>query len=257
MPYKDQVIDQNAAVVEKLNEAGAVMAAKLSMGALAWGDWWFEGLTLNPWNPEEGSSGSSAGSSSATAAGLVGFTIGTETYGSIVSPSTRCRVTGLRPTFGMVSRTGAMALSWSMDKIGPIARSAEDCALVFDVIRGGDGKDLSVIDAPFQYDEREDVRNIKIGYYKSAFDDDTSNIEQHNLVLDTYRKLGVDLIPFEMPDFPVDALSFILNAEAAAAFDDLTLSGKDDLLTRQIFWSWPNVFRASRFIPAVEYIVRQ
>jgi len=171
-PYKDQILQEDATVVKRLREAGAVLAAKLSMGALAWGDVWFGGKTRNPWNLEEGSSGSSAGSASATAAGLVGFAIGTETWGSIVSPSTRCGVAGLRPTYGRVSRAGAMALSWSMDKIGPICRSVEDCALVFEAIRGPDGIDLTVVDLPFSWDPLADLKSIRVGYLKKAFDSD-------------------------------------------------------------------------------------
>jgi Asp-tRNA(Asn)/Glu-tRNA(Gln) amidotransferase A subunit family amidase len=254
MPYKDQVIDENAAVIERLEEAGAVLVAKLTMGALAWGDVWYGGMTKNPWNLEQGSSGSSAGSASATAAGLVAFSIGTETWGSIVSPSTRCGTTGLRPTYGRVSRTGAMALSWSMDKIGPICRTVEDCAIVFDAIRGPDGIDRTVVDLPFNYDYRVDLKNVRIGYTKELFEADYGFSETDAVTLDKLRRLGADLIPIELPDYPVEALAFILSAEAAAAFDDLTRSGRDDLMVRQIRNAWPNVFRSSRFIPAVEYI---
>jgi len=253
-PYKDQVIDENATVIERLEAAGAVLVAKLSMGALAWGDVWFGGKTRNPWNLEQGSSGSSAGSAAATAAGLVGFSIGTETWGSIISPSTRCGVSGLRPTFGRVSRHGAMALSWSMDKIGPICRSAEDCALVFEAIYGPDGKDLTVADLPFNYDPGLDLKNIRIGYLKKAFEEDYRGKQNDEASLQTLRSLGIEFVPFELPQLPVEALSFILNAEAAAAFDELTRSGKDDLLKRQVRRAWPNVFRQARFIPAVEYI---
>ncbi len=254
MPYKDQIINDDATVVERLEAAGAVLVAKLTMGALAWGDVWFGGKTRNPWNPEQGSSGSSAGSASATAAGLVGFSIGTETWGSIVSPSARCGVSGLRPTFGRVSRHGAMALSWSMDKIGPICRSAEDCALVFEAIYGPDGKDLTVINLPFNYDQDLDIKELRVGYLKKAFDEDYRGKQNDEAALQTLRSLGIELVPFELPQLPVDALSFILNAEAAAAFDELTRSGKDDLLKRQVPRAWPNVFRQARFIPAVEYI---
>jgi len=253
-PYKDQMIDDNAAVVKRLEEAGAVLVAKLTLGALAWGDVWFGGKTKNPWNLEEGSSGSSAGSGSATAAGLVAFAIGTETWGSIVSPSTRCGVTGLRPTFGRVSRAGAMALSWSMDKIGPMCRTVEDCAMVFNTIYGPDGQDQSVVDLPFNYWREVDFSNLRFGYFKSAFDEDYPTKENDEKVLDVLRGLGADLVPFDLPDFPVENLSFILSAEAAAAFDELTLSKEDALLVRQERRAWPNVFRASRFIPAVEYI---
>jgi Asp-tRNA(Asn)/Glu-tRNA(Gln) amidotransferase A subunit family amidase len=254
MPYKDQTIDEDATVIKKLDEAGAVLVAKLTMGALAWGDVWYGGMTRNPWNLEQGSSGSSAGSASATAAGLVAFAVGTETWGSIVSPSTRCGDTGLRPTYGRVSRTGAMALSWSMDKIGPICRTVEDCAIVFDAIRGADGTDQTLIDAPFNYDPKVDFKKLRIGYLKKLFDEDYDNKANDAATLAKLRELGCELVPVELPDYPVDAIAFILSAEAAAAFDELTRSGRDDLMVRQTRDAWPNVFRASRFIPAVEYI---
>lgn len=255
MPYKDQMIDVNATVVERLEKAGAVLVAKLTMGALAWGDVWFGGKTRNPWNYEQGSSGSSAGSASATASGLVGFAIGTETWGSIVSPSTRCGVTGLRPTYGRVSRAGAMALSWSMDKIGAICRSVEDCALVFEAIYGPDGKDLTIVDLPFNWDPALDVKSLRICYLKKAFEKDYPAKKNDAASLDVLRSLGMELIPFDLPeDLPVEAIAFILNAEAAAAFDELTRSNRDDLMVRQGKNAWPNVFRQARFIPAVEYI---
>jgi Asp-tRNA(Asn)/Glu-tRNA(Gln) amidotransferase A subunit family amidase len=254
VPYKDQVLGGDATVIAKLGEAGAVLLAKLTLGALAWGDVWYGGQTRNPWNLEQGSSGSSAGSASATAAGLVAFSIGTETWGSIVSPSTRCGVTGLRPTFGRVSRTGAMALCWSMDKIGPICRTAEDCALVFDAIRGPDGLDRTVVDLPFNFDPNVDLKDLRIGYLKERFEEEYSGSETDAATLETLRRLGADLIPVELPDYPVESLAFILGAEAAAAFDDLTRSGRDALMVRQIKNAWPNVFRSSRFIPAVEYV---
>ena len=254
-PYSDQVINETATVVKKLEEAGAVLVAKLSMGALAMGDIWFGGRTNNPWNLEQGSSGSSAGSASATSAGLVGFSIGTETLGSIVSPSTRCGVSGLRPTFGRVSRSGAMALSWSMDKIGPICRSAEDCAIVFDVIRGEDGMDLTVSDAPFGYDANSNIKNLRIGYFKSAFEGRRSS-DNDRAVITKFREMGIDLKPVEIEfeGSPVNSMRIILTAEAAAAFDELTRSNLDSTLTAQEDWSWPNTFRSARFIPAVEYI---
>jgi Asp-tRNA(Asn)/Glu-tRNA(Gln) amidotransferase A subunit family amidase len=254
MPYKDQVLDIDATVVKRLEEAGAVLVAKLSMGALAMGDVWFEGKTLNPWNLEQGSSGSSAGSAAATAAGLVGFAIGTETLGSIVSPSTRCGVTGLRPTFGRVSRYGAMALSWSMDKIGPICRTVEDCALVFNAIYGPDNLDLTVRDYPFIWDPLQEIASLRVGYLKEAFEKDNRNQENDDTSLEVLRSLGVELIPVELPDLPVDSISPVLDAEAAAAFDELTRSGKDDLLVRQSKGAWPDSFRRARLIPAVEYI---
>ncbi|MFA4948623.1 MAG: amidase [Candidatus Krumholzibacteriia bacterium] len=254
MPYKDQVIDEDATVIKKLDDAGAVLVAKLTMGALAWGDVWYGGMTRNPWSLEQGSSGSSAGSVSATAAGLVAFAIGTETWGSIVSPSTRCGATGLRPTYGRVSRTGAMALSWSMDKIGPICRTVEDCAIVFDAIRGADGIDQTLIDAPFNYDPKVNLKKLRIGYLKKLFEEDYENKTNDAATLAKLREFGCELVPVELPDYPVDAIAFILSAEAAAAFDELTRSGRDDLMVRQTRDAWPNVFRASRFIPAVEYI---
>jgi Asp-tRNA(Asn)/Glu-tRNA(Gln) amidotransferase A subunit family amidase len=253
-PYKDQMIDKDAAVITRLEEAGAVLVAKLTMGALAWGDVWYGGKTRNPWNLEQGSSGSSAGSASATSAGLVAFAIGTETWGSIVSPSTRCGVTGLRPSYGRVSRSGAMALSWSMDKIGPICRTVEDCAVVFNAIYGPDGVDQTLYDLPFNYDPDIDISKLRIGYLKDAFEKDTTNQPFNDKALETLRTLGIELIPLELPELPAYDISFILSAESAAAFDDLTRSNRDDLLVRQIKNAWPNVFRQSRFIPAVEYI---
>jgi Asp-tRNA(Asn)/Glu-tRNA(Gln) amidotransferase A subunit family amidase len=268
MPYQDQIIDEDATVVDRLREAGAVLVAKLTLGALAWGDVWYGGKTRNPWDYEQGSSGSSAGSASATAAGLVGFSIGTETWGSIVSPSTRCGTTGLRPTFGRVSRHGAMALSWSMDKIGPICRSVEDCAIVFDAIYGPDGKDLSVLDAPFNWDAGLDIKGLRVGYLKGAFEEDRGEEEEEEedkkkaqewkaideRTLERMRAMGVGLVPIELPDLPIGSLSFILSAEAGAAFDELTRSDRLDLMVRQVKDAWPNVFRQSRLIPAVEYI---
>ncbi len=255
VPYKEQVIDEDATVIKKLAAAGAVLVAKLTLGELAWGDVWFGGMTRNPWNYKQGSSGSSAGSASATAAGLVGFAIGSETWGSIVSPSTRCGTTSLRPTFGRVSRAGAMALSWSMDKLGPICRTAEDCAIVLKAIAGPDGIDQTVYDVPFNYSPAMTLKNVRFGFLKMEFDSARSNKELNNEVLNVLRKLGANLIPVELPPrYPVNSLAFILSAEAGAAFDELTRSGRDDLLVRQIKNAWPNVFRASRFIPAVEYI---
>ncbi|MBL1214290.1 MAG: amidase [Ignavibacteriae bacterium] len=253
-PYKDQVIDETATVIKNLEEAGAVLVAKLTLGALAWGDVWYDGVTKNPWNIEQGSSGSSAGSASATSAGLVPFAIGTETWGSIVSPSTVCGVTGLRPTYGRVSRTGAMALSWTMDKIGPICRSAEDLAIVFSAIHGEDGIDQTLYDFPFNYSPQIDFTELKIGYLKSDFENQYPFKQNDSLTLLKLKELGAELIPIELPDIPVYDISFILSAEAAAAFDGLTRSNKDDLLVRQIKNAWPNVFRTSRLIPAVEYI---
>ena len=257
MPYKDQMIDLDATVVKRLEEAGAVLVAKLTLGALAWGDVWYGGKTRNPWDPEKGSSGSSAGPAAATAAGLVGFSIGSETWGSIVSPSTICGVTGLRPTFGRVSRYGAMALSWSMDKIGPICRTVEDCAVVLDAIYGPDDKDATVVDLPFNWDASGNAKTLKVGYLKSDFEKDREDAQwkaNDLATLDVLRDLGFNLVPIELPDYPIEAMALILNVEAAAAFDELTRSNRDDLLVRQIQNAWPNRFREARMVPAVEYI---
>lgn len=257
MPFKDQVFDEDATVVTRLEAAGAVLVAKLTLGALAWGDVWFGGKTRNPWAPDKGSSGSSAGPASATTAGLVGFSIGSETHGSIVSPCTVCGATGLRPTFGRVSRHGAMALSWSMDKIGPICRSVEDCALVLHAIDGPDNKDTTLVDVPFSWDVSRDIKGLKVGYVKNAFEQERSDKQwqaNDKTTLDVLRGLGVTLRPIELPDYPIDSMGLILNVEAAAAFDELTRSGQDDLLVRQIKNAWPNRFREARTVPAVEYI---
>lgn len=253
-PYEDQVIDTNATVVERLEEAGAVLVAKLSMGALAQGDVWFKEKTRNPWNLDEGSSGSSAGAGSAVAAGLVGFAIGTETLGSIISPCKRCGVTGLRPSFGRVSRYGAMALSWSMDKIGPICRTVEDCAVVFDAIKGPDPRDLTVVNELFIWDPNAEIESLKVGFLETAFEADKENKAGNEAMLETLRNFGLDLAPIELPDYPVLDMAFLLRVEAAAAFDELTMSGLDELLVSQEDGAWPNTFRAARFVPAVEYI---
>ena len=290
--FEQQQIDADATVVQRLDAAGAVLVAKLSMGALAQGDLWFGGRTRNPWNPRQGSSGSSAGSASAVSAGCVAFAIGTETLGSISSPSTRCGVTGLRPTFGFVPRTGAMALSWTMDKIGPISRSVEDCALVMSAIYGQDAQDRTVQPAAFNWDASFNWKKLRVGYLKSAFDapkleelkppsESTTEKERGEFetrrshqkenftrltydaqfdraALDALRKLGVQLLPVELPQ----GLHFgdqvpLLGAEAAAAFDELTLNGRDQLLTGQKPYDWPNAFRRARFYSAVEYIQAQ
>jgi len=286
--FEHQVIDEDATVVQRLDAAGAVLVAKLTLGALAMGDHWFGGQTRNPWNPKQGSSGSSAGPASAVSAGCVGFAIGSETLGSISSPSTRCGVTGLRPTFGFVPRTGAMALSWTMDKLGPIARSAEDCALVLEAICGPDGKDTSVAAAEFHWDLGLDWKKLRIGYLKSEFDapgplkldeakpnetaEEKKQREERNeqmtvgrarreydrkfdlAALDKLKEMGVTLVPVELPKLPYGAMTALLTAEAAAAFDDLTLSGRDALLTEQGVEDWPNAFRTARFYSAVDYI---
>ena len=253
--YKDQLIDQTATVVKKLEKAGAVLIAKLTLGSLAMGDVWYGGKTRNPWNPDQGSSGSSAGPGSATAAGLVAFSIGSETQGSIVSPSTRCGVTGLRPSYGRVSRTGAMALSWTMDKLGPMCRTAEDCALVFDIIRGPDNMDQTLYDLPFNYNAYKNIKSLKIGYTKNLFEKNYRGKSNDSIALEVFKNMDIELIPVELPDnIPFGSLGIILSAEAAAAFDELTRSNRDDLLVQQNSYSWPNTFRQARFIPAVEYI---
>lgn len=248
-PYRDQEFDFNATAVNRLSEAGAVLIAKLSLGALASGDVWFGGKTRNPWNLEEGSSGSSAGPAAATVAGLVGFGIGSETMGSIVSPSNRTGATGLRPTFGRVSRHGAMTLSWTHDKLGPICREVEDCAVVLDAIEGPDGEDRTVQDRPFRWDGAAPLDEVRVGYYRSAFEEDDSPGEDTISVL---GQLGLDPTPVEFPDeFPIEAIEFLRKAEEAAAFDELTRSDRDDLMEDS---KWPNVFREGQLIPAVQYI---
>src|SRR5882762_5492505 len=261
-PYRDQVIDYDATVVERLRDAGAVLVAKLSMGALAQGGRWFAGVTRNPWQVEEdriGSSGSSAGPASATAAGLVGFSIGTETLGSIISPSTRCGVVGLRPTYGRVSRYGAMGLSWTMDKIGPICRGVEDCAAALNGMYGPDGRDLTVGDVPFNWEPARSLANMRIGSLKTEFDQqqDPERKTIYQQALDALKSAGANLQPIEMPKFSVTALRIILVAEAATAFDDITRDGRVNQLSGQEPGDWPNTFRSSRFIPAVEYIRAQ
>jgi len=257
-PYKDQVIDYDATVVERLLAAGAVLIAKLSLGALAQGSRWFGGNTRNPWNIDQSSSGSSAGPAAATAAGLVGFSIGTETLGSIVSPSSTCGVTGLRPTFGRVSRYGAMALCWTMDKIGPICRGVEDCAAVLYAIYGPDGRDLTVADAAFNWPPATKVDKMRIGLVKGDFDAIEGEAkDSYQRALDALRSAGANLQTVELPKFPADSLLVILNSEAAAAFDDLTRNGGINQLSGQTPGDWPNQFRTARFIPAVEYIRAQ
>ena len=288
--FQEQEIDETATVVQRLDAAGAVLVAKLSLGALALGDKWFGGMTRNPWNPKQGSSGSSAGSASATASGCVAFAIGSETLGSISSPSTRCGDTGLRPTFGMVPRTGAMALSWTMDKLGPLCRAVEDCAIVLSAIHGPDGKDRTVKNVAFNWDGGADWRKLRVGYLAKEFelqppqpeqqpkeeknlteaerkkrDEDASQqaafraMRQYDhkydeAALAKLRAMGVNLVPLELPKLPYRPMVVMLEAEAAAAFDELTRSGRDKLLTSQGKDDWPNTFRTSRFIPAVEYI---
>src|SRR5437763_1694584 len=272
-PYRDQVIDYNATIVERLRDAGAVLVAKLSMGALAQGPKWFGGVTRNPWVPDEdrqGSSGSSAGPASATSAGLVGFSIGTETLGSIVSPSSRCGVTGLRPTYGRASRYGAMGLSWTMDKIGPICRGVEDCAAALDAIYGPDGRDLTVGDAPFNWSPEMPLSSLRVGYLKAEFETRplaSANEQQQRLAdqrnamyrdaLAALEKAGVKMTPIELPKFPTGNIRFLLTAEAATAFDDITRDGRGNQLSGQDAGDWPDGFPASRFITAVEYLRAQ
>ncbi len=253
-PYKDQLLNEDATIVKKLQEAGAVLIAKLSLGELAMDDVWFGGLTRNPWDTTKGSSGSSAGPAASVSAGLIPFAIGSETWGSIVSPSTVCGVTGLRPTFGRVSRYGAMALSWTMDKVGPICRNVEDCAIVLNAIYGVDGKDQAVYDAPFNYSPQIDLHNIKIGYFKNDFEQDTASLELDKSAMEQLKKMGAILIPVSLPDLPVNDMAILLMCEAASAFDELTLSNRDDLMVQQNKYNWPNLFRAAHFIPATEYV---
>ncbi len=257
-PYREQVLNEKAVVVKKLEDAGAVLIAKLTSGALARGDVWFGGKTKNPWDLKQGASGSSAGSASATAAGLVAFSIGTETLGSIIAPSARCGVTGLRPTFGSVSRAGAMTLAWSMDKAGPICRSAQDCAMVFQAIRGTDveGEDRSVVDYSFAFNPPADLKGYRIGYFKEMFDKDTTRAAANQaLSLKLMKELGADLRVVAMPDsIPFDGFDIILRSEAGAFFDALVREHGDRLLSEQDQGSRANSLRQSRFIPAVEYL---
>jgi Asp-tRNA(Asn)/Glu-tRNA(Gln) amidotransferase A subunit family amidase len=267
-PYKDQVPTYNATAIQRLYDAGAVLVAKLSMGALAQGDVWFAGRTNSPWDLNQGSSGSSAGSASATAGGLAGFAIGTETLGSIISPSSRCGVTGLRPTYGRISRYGAMGLSWTMDKIGPICRSVEDTALVLNAMYGPDGHDVTTIDAPLDWNPTAPLASLKIGYVKSEFErtqggrggtpeQAAQRKKLHDDALEALRKTGAKLEEAELPETNTQDVVFLLSAEAAAAFDDITRDGRVAQLRGQARGDWPNSFRTSRLIPAVEYIRAQ
>ena len=259
-PYQNQMIDEDAFVYIKLKEAGAILVAKFTLGALAMGDYWYGGRTKNPWNLKYGSSGSSAGSASATVAGLVPFAIGTETWGSIISPSTTCGATGLRPTFGSISRTGAMALSYSLDKIGPICRSAADAAIVFNYIHGTDGKDGSAVNKPFNYDPTKNIKKLKIAYAKNYFDKIKDTSRNEFKVLEVFKKLGVQLIPVNFPDsgvYNINIMDVVIGVECAAQFDEMTRLNIDDQLTRQTKYDWPNQFRTARFVPAVEYVNAQ
>ncbi len=254
-PYRNQVIHQTAFVAAQLEKAGAVLVAKLSLGELAMDDIWFGGLTRNPWDTSKGSGGSSAGSASATAAGLVAFAIGTETYGSIVDPSMRCGTTGLRPTYGSIAKTGAMALAWTSDKIGPICRSAEDAAIVFKYIHGADKTDRSSIDFAFNYTNINTISKLRIAYIRNYIDSLPENSTEKE-TLRTLRKMGAKLTPISFPDslHGDEILSLIIGVESAAAFDPLTRANKDDEMVQQNKDRWPNTFRTSRFVPAVEYI---
>jgi Asp-tRNA(Asn)/Glu-tRNA(Gln) amidotransferase A subunit family amidase len=253
-PYKDQVIDTDATVYTRLRQAGAVLAAKLSSGALALTAQWFGGVTRNPWNTQQDASGSSAGPGSATAAGLVAFSVGTDTGGSVISPSARNGLTGMRPTFGRVSRYGAMALAWTQDTVGPMCRSAEDCAIVFNAINGPDGKDNSVLDVPFGWDATADVTKLRVGYLRSAFSEASAR-QNGEESLRVIRSLGVEVVPFELPEVAIEAIDFIRYAETAAAFDDLTRSGRlRDVEHGPEESPRPAEIRPARFIPAVEYI---
>jgi len=252
-PYKDQIIDTDATVYTRLRGAGAILVAKLSSGALALSAQWFGGVTRNPWNTQQDASGSSAGPGSATAAGLVGFSIGSDTGGSIIQPSTRTGITGLRPTFGRVSRYGAMALAWTQDTVGPMCRSAEDCALVFNAIYGPDGKDNTVLDVPFGWDATADVTKLRVGYLRSAFSGNPARNSED--ALRVIRSLGVDVVPFDLPDVAIEAIDFIRYAETAAAFDDVTRNGTlSDIEHGPEQSPRPAEIRPARFIPAVEYI---
>jgi|SRR5579871_1245647 len=257
-PYKDQSFDYDATIMTRLEDAGAVLVAKLTSGELAGGDTWFGGQTKNPWNPAEGSSGSSAGPASATGAGCVGFAIGTETGGSIVGPSTRCGVYGMRPTYGRVSRYGVMTLAWSLDKAGPLCRSVEDCALVLHALQGPDDRDLTVTDVPFNWDAAAvDIKKLRVGFVKAAFEEPRATKEETQndaAALDKLRSMGVTLKPIEFPMAPIRDLLAVMYTEFSAAFDDLTRSNRDDLLARQGRGSDANLYRTNRFVPAVEYI---
>lgn len=252
-PFRNRVPGSDAAVVKRLDEAGAILIAKLSLGALALNDIWFGGQTMNPWLPEEGASGSSAGPGAATASGLVAFSIGSETGGSIVSPSMRCGVVGLRPTFGRVPRTGAMTLCWSLDKLGPMTRAVEDSLLVLHAISGPDGGDLSSVQSKLDFDANRPAKGLRLGYIDRWMHESPAT-EVDRAALDTARKLGMVPVPVSLPDWPYDSLNTILFSEAAAAFEQLTLSGAADQLTVQTPDAWPNIFRQARFLSAVDFV---
>ena len=251
-PFRNRVPDADATIVKRLRAAGAVLLGKTTVGALAYNDIWYGGITRNPWNLNEGSSGSSAGSASATAAGLCAFSIGTETLGSITSPSQRCGTTGLRPTFGRVSRTGAMALCNSLDKVGPICRSVEDTAIVLATLNGVDASDRSSIEAPFAFDASKRIAGLRLGYLPVAFGEGATASDHATLA--AAKALGIEVVEVSLPDLPYDALLNILYAEAAASFEDLTLSDQDDTLTWQGDEAWPNTLRKARFLSAVDHV---
>ncbi|HEY6768307.1 MAG TPA: amidase [Candidatus Sulfotelmatobacter sp.] len=252
-PFRDRVPAADAAVVKRLHEAGAVLVAKLSLGALALNDVWFGGQTMNPWLLEEASSGSSAGPASATAAGLVAFAIGSETGGSIVSPSMRCGITGLRPTYGRVARTGAMTLCWSLDKLGPMARTVEDTMLVLNAISGPDAGDVASVPSKFDYDSGASVEGLRIGYFPAWLNQNPAT-EVDRAAVDVVKKLGMIPVEMRIPDWPYDSLNLILFAEGAAAFEDLTLNGEMNQLRAQVPDAWPNIFREARFLSAVDFV---
>ena len=251
-PYQGRVPEADATVVTRLRDAGAVLIGKAALGALAYNDIWYGGRCRNPWNLNEGSSGSSAGSASATAAGLCGFSIGTETLGSITSPSQRCGTTGLRPTFGRIPRDGAMALCWSLDKVGPICRTVEDTGMVLAALNGAGPHDPASIDAGFHYDSQAGSGHLKVGYLPQAFGDGATDID--HAALQAVRDLGLSVDEVTLPDLPYDSLMNVLYAEGAAAFEELTLDGRDDTLTWQDPAAWPNVFRRARFLSAVDHV---
>ncbi len=252
-PFRDRIPAADATVVERLHAAGAVLVAKLSMGALALNDIWFGGETMNPWLPEEGSSGSSAGPGAATAAGLVGFSMGSETGGSIVSPSMRCGLTGLRPTFGRVPRTGAMTLCWSLDKLGPMTRGVEDSLLVLEAITGPDGHDVSCVPSKLAFDASAGVKGLRVGYIP-AWMKESPATEVDRAALETVKLLGMTAVPVSLPDWPYGSLNVILFAESAAAFEEITLDRQIDTLKMQVPDAWPNLFRQSRFLSAVDLV---
>lgn len=254
-PFTNQVFNEDATVIKRLHDAGAVLVAKLALGELAMGDRWFAGQTKNPWDPSQGSGGSSAGPGAATSAGLVAFAIGTETRGSIVDPSTKGGLSALRPTYGRVSRWGAMTLSASNDKIGAMCRSVEDCAIVFNAIYGPDGQDQSIVDAPFNYDANVKLKDLRIGYLKADMDSERGVGKTNDLaVISKLESLGAKLTPLQLPNFPPQALNVILEVESASAFSDMTLNGKVDEMAVQESWGWPNTFRRARFVPAVDFL---